>query len=257
MMERSIISGDKRWKKQHIYWLSRTLVLLVLALALGTFFWTPEGSLQWGADIVFRTWLMFLGTVMAHECTHGLLSESKRGNAIWGRLALIPTNHPENDPDYFVKANHWWEMPFRAVGVPHNWIVWLLKRGMVKRSDVVEWVMTYLFMFSLYLAIGSEAGIARTAWGLFPSLVLVSMFLWYPFASMTHEGYSLGEAQYRSHNYYGAVVFWATLGLSMHRIHHMKPYLSWIEQRQFVEPDPAGFWVFKPRRDRRIEPQSA
>jgi beta-carotene hydroxylase len=275
MMERSIISGDKRWKKQHIYWLSRTLVLLVLALALGTFFWTPEGSLQWGADIVFRTWLMFLGTVMAHECTHGLLSESKRGNAIWGRLALIPvtvpyvnfrkthlmhhshTNHPENDPDYFVKANHWWEMPFRAVGVPHNWIVWLLKRGMVKRSDVVEWIVTYLFMFSLYLAIGSEAGIARTAWGLFPSLVLVSMFLWYPFASMTHEGYSLGEAQYRSHNYYGAVVFWATLGLSMHRIHHMKPYLSWIEQRQFVEPDPAGFWVFKPRRDRRIEPQSA
>ena len=165
------------------------------------------------------------------------------------------TNDPEMDPDYFVKANHWWEMPIRAVSVPHNWIVWLLKRGKVKREDVVEWVTTYVFIVTLYLAIGSVAGVGRTAIGLFPALFLVSLFLWYPFASMTHEGYSQGDAEYRSHNYYGVIVYWATLGLSMHRIHHMKPNLSWIEMRQYVEPDPRGFWVMHPRRDRRVEPQ--
>jgi fatty acid desaturase len=268
-------STEKRWEKPHIHMLSRLVVVGVLVLALGSFYWTPHGRIQWTADIAFRTWIMFLGTVMAHECTHGLLAKSKRGNAVWGRLALIPvtipyvnfrkthlmhhahTNDPVKDPDYFVKANHWWEVPFRAMAVPHNWIVWLLKRDMVKRADVVEWVVTYCFMASLYLAIGSQVGIARTALGLFPALFFVSILLWYPFASMTHEGYSLGDAQYKSHNYYGSVVFWATLGLSMHRIHHMKPYLSWIEQRQFVEPDPEGFWVLTPRRDRRIEPQNA
>ena len=71
------------------------------------------------------------------------------------------------------------------------------------------------------------------------------------------HGHSQGDSEYRSHNYYGIVVYWATLGLSMHRIHHMKPYLSWIEMRQYVEPDPKGFWVMTPRRDRRFEPQSA
>jgi fatty acid desaturase len=267
--------SEWRWEKAHIYALSRAIIVLVLVLALGTLFWTPHGRIQWTADIVFRTWVMFLGTVMAHECIHGMLAKSKRGNAFWGRLALIPvtipyvnfrkthlmhhahTNDPEKDPDYFVKAKHWWEMPFRAMAVPHNWIVWLYKRSLIKRSDVVEWVATYGFMASLYLAIGSQVGMARTAWGLFPALFWVSLLLWYPFASMTHEGYSTGEAEYQSHNYYGKVVFWVTLGLSMHRVHHMKPYLSWIEQRQFVEPDPKGFWVIKPRRDRRVEPQNA
>jgi beta-carotene hydroxylase len=273
-MERAKRGEERRWNKVHVHWLSRGLTLVILALALGTFFWTPEGRIQWTADIVFRTWMMFLGTVMAHECTHGKLGKTKRANFLWGRLALIPvtvpyvnfrkthlmhhahTNDPEMDPDFLVKADHWWEMPIRAVSVPHNWVIWLYKRGMVKRADVVEWVLTYVFIVALYLAIGFEAGIARTAWGLFPALFLVSMFLWYPFAAMTHEGYSLGDAQYKSHNYYGKVVYWATLGLSMHRIHHMKPYLSWIEQRQFVEPDPRGFWVLHPRRDRRLEPQA-
>ena len=219
-MGRAVQYQEKRWKKAHVYWLSRSLTLVILALALGTFFWTPQGALQWTADIVFRVWMMFLGTVMAHECTHGLLGRSKSVNSFWGRVALIPvtvpyvnfrkthmmhhahTNDPEKDPDYFVKANHWWEMPIRAVSVPHNWIRWLWKRGKVQPRDVVEWVLTYVFIVSLYLAIGLEAGVARTAWGLFPALILVSLFLWYPFASMTHEGYSLGEAEY------GAQLLW-------------------------------------------------
>ena len=271
-MKSSLEKSEYRWPKWQVYALSRLVVVAVLVLSLGTFFWTPQGPVQWTADIVFRVWMMFLGTVMAHECTHGLLGKTKRMNGVWGRLSLIPvtvpyvnfrkthlmhhahTNHPEKDPDYFVKANRWWEVPIRAVSVPHHWIVWLFRRGQVRRADVVEWAMTYVVIVGLYLAIGLQAGIARTAWGLFPALVLVSIFLWYPFASMTHEGYSLGEAEYRSHNYYGRVVYWATLGLSMHRIHHMKPYLAWMETRQFVEDDPKGFWVLTPRRDRRYEP---
>ena len=208
---------EKRWPKWQVYALSRLVVVMVLVLSLGTFFWTPQGPLQWTADVVFRVWMMFLGTVMAHECTHGLLGSTRRVNGIWGRLSLIPvtvpyvnfrkthlmhhayTNDPVKDPDYFVKANHWWEVPIRAVSVPHHWIVWLHARGQIRRGDVLEWGLTYVFIVGLYLSIGLHAGVARTAWGLFPALILVSIFLWYPFASMTHEGYSLGDAEYRSH----------------------------------------------------------
>ena len=93
-MEQTLQGQERRWKKERIYWLSRLMTVLILALALGTFFWTPEGGVQWTADIVFRTWMMFLGTVMAHECTHGMLGRTKRINSVWGRLALMPVTVP-------------------------------------------------------------------------------------------------------------------------------------------------------------------
>ena len=47
----------------------------------------------------------------------------------------------------------------------------------------------------------------------------------------------------RSHNYYGKTMFWLTLGLSMHRVHHEHPRLAWIESLPFVEEDPRGFFA--------------
>ena len=263
----------QRMDRDQLYLLSRTLTVVIVFLSTVTYFWTPQTPLQWTADILFRTYLMFLGTVMAHECTHGLLGRTKKANFWWGRLSLIPctvpyinfrkthlmhhahTNHPELDPDYWVKPNHWWEVPFRALSVPHNWITWLKRRGRIQRRDVIEWGIHYVFIFAFYIAIGMVAGVERTAWGLFVPLVLVSHLLWYPFAYWTHEGHSLGDSEYRSHNYYGHTMFWLTLGLSMHRVHHEHPRLAWIEMLPFVEKNPQGFFAGIGR-DRRFEPES-
>ena len=84
-----------------------------------------------------------------------------------------------------------------------------------------------------------------------PPLVLVSLLLWYPFAVQTHEGFSTGAAEERSHNYYGRFMFWFSLGLSIHRQHHLQPKLAWIELRPYVEAAPGGVWWW-PQRDMRM-----
>lgn len=273
MAQSSRLESDyRRFDKAEIYRLSRWTTVVIFLLATVTYFWTPQTPIEWVGDILFRTYLMFLGTVMAHECTHGLMGKTKRANFWWGRIALIPctvpyvnfrkthmmhhahTNDPDLDPDYWVKPNHWWEVPFRALSVPHHWIVWLTRHGKIHRRDVVEWVLHYGFIFAFYIAIGMVAGVERTAWGLFVPLVLVSHLLWYPFAYYTHEGHSTGASEFRSHNYYGLVMYWLTLGLSMHRVHHEHPRLSWIEMLPYVERNPNGFWSgWRDGRDIRIE----
>src|SRR5690349_16149248 len=99
-------------------WLSRGLTLVIVALALGSLvLWQPRSWWAVALDILWRTHLMFLGTVMAHEAAHGHLGKGK-SNHFWGRLALIPatvpytnfrkthplhhafTNVPDKDPDY-------------------------------------------------------------------------------------------------------------------------------------------------------------
>ena len=102
----------------------------------------------------------------------------------------------------------------------------------------------------VYSVIASQVGFARVFWGLAPALILVSVLLWVPFAFKTHEGFSTGSAESRSHDYYGRFMYWASLGLSMHRVHHLKPQLAWIELRQFVKQRPPGSaFTLLPQRD--------
>jgi fatty acid desaturase len=268
-MESTVSSRSEivRWARSDIYRLSRVISILLVAVSLGSLFWVPEGWLQLSLDILFRTHLMFICTVMAHEASHGLLGKSKRANWWWGRFVLVPvtvpyvnfrkthrmhhsnTNDPENDPDYFAKPNHWWEMPFRAVVVPHHWVYWLAKRNQLKRADVIELIWTYVGLACVYGSLLFLVGGERLASGIIPSLVLVSILLWYPFAVKTHEGFSRGAEETQSHNYYGKFMFWFTLGLSVHREHHMHQQLSWIELKQFVQPYPGPYWkrIFFPR----------
>ena len=159
------------------------------------------------------------------------------------------TNLEDKDPDYYVKPRRDWELPLRAIGMPHHWFFWLFKRGAIDRSHVVNLLLNYVGIALVFAVILAVVGPARLFWGMFPTLILVSLLLWYPFAYKTHEGFSTGPARTRSHDYYGHFMFWFSLGLSLHRVHHMRPHLAWIELRQFVRKDPLrGFRLF-PRRN--------
>jgi beta-carotene hydroxylase len=253
--------------RPQIYGISRTIICLTLLLSIGTLFTPMSSLLLLPADILLRTYLIFVGTVMAHESVHGHLGRTRSANFWWGRIALLPsmvpftnfrkthqlhhahTNIPELDPDHFMKSRNFFELWLRALAMPHHWFFWLRQRRRLKRSDLIELLFNYLGIVSLYAVVLFFVGPARLFWGMAPPLALVSILLWYPFAVQTHEGFSTGPAVLRSHNYYGRFMYWFSLGLSMHRVHHLQPKLSWIELRPFVVRAPRGLSRWWPQRD--------
>ena len=251
--------------RRRIHYLNRTIICAVCLLATGSLFFPVANKFHLLLDIVLRTYLIFLGTVMAHESVHGHLGRTRRANFWWGRVALLPsmvpftnfrrthqlhhayTNIPDQDPDHFMKSRNFFELCLRAIAMPHHWFFWLRKRNRLRRADKIELLLNYLAITALYAVVLAVAGPTRLFWGMVPPLVLVSLLLWYPFAVQTHEGFSTGTPWERSHNYYGHFMYWFSLGLSMHRQHHLQPKLSWVELKSYVERAPRKPWW--PQRD--------
>jgi fatty acid desaturase len=258
---------ERQRPRRHVHTISQVIVCVVTGGAIGTLWWTPASLAMYGADVLLRAYLIFLGTVMAHEAVHGHLGRGRAANLWWGRLALLGsmvpftnfrkthqlhhahTNDPARDPDYFLRARTRVDLILRAVAMPHHWYFWLRARGMMTRRDAWELVLNYAGIAAVYGAVLARVGPERLVLGMTPALVLTSVLLWYPFAAKTHEGYSMGSADERSHNYYGRAMFWLSLGLSMHRTHHRRPHLAWVDLRAHVEAAPAGWRGFLPLRD--------
>jgi ring-1,2-phenylacetyl-CoA epoxidase subunit PaaE len=257
-------------------WISRTITLCVVFAAMGSLFWHPPDWWAYALDILLRGYVMFIGTVMAHEATHGHLGRSRTSNAWWGRLALLPcmvtytkfrrthllhhahTNEPQGDPDYFLATDREWEIPIRAVLMPFNWLYWLRRNDKLERNDVRDHLLNVLGIVALFGILLYFVGWKRILLGTFPANVMVSLILWYPFAVKTHEGYSTGSPESRSHNYYGLLMYWLSWGLSVHRAHHVNPGLTWIDLRRFVERAPASGWRrWLPMRDIRPDTRFA
>lgn len=261
----------RTFDRRHAYLISRSLICIINAIAIGTLLVRPAHPLTYALDVLVRAYVVFLGTVMAHEGVHGHLGASRRANLWWGRIALLPsmvpftnfhkthrlhhahTNIPDKDPDYFLRSRHPLEIPLRAVAMPHHWFFWLRSRGLLTSGDLFELFLNYLGIVAVYGLVALTTGVDRVIAGMAPTLVITSLLLWYPFAIQTHEGYSTGSEQSRSHNYYGRFMYWFSLGLSMHRVHHIKPWLSWLEMKDYVEDAPPGRARLRPRRDIRLD----
>ena len=261
----------RRLPAKKVHFISRAIICVVVIGSMGGLFWTPPNGWWYAADLLLRTWLIFIGTVMAHEGSHGHLGRTRAANLWWGRIALVPsmvpfanfrkthlrhhryTNEKSADPDYYIKPGREWEIPFRALAMPHQWFFWLRRRGELDLQHVREIILNYFGIAVCFLPVLLVAGGARLFWGMVPVLVMVSVLLWYPFAYLTHEGFSEGSESARSHDYFGRFAFWFSFGLSMHRVHHMRPHYAWIDLLQFVRPAPPGRWSWLPRRDIRHE----
>src|SRR5215216_1092307 len=155
-------------RRAQIYYLSRTIICLTVLLSLGTLFIPLSNPLLMPVDIGLRTYLIFIGTVMAHESVHGHLGRSKAANFWWGRLALLPsmvpftnfrrthqlhhahTNLPDKDPDHFMKSRNLPELVLRSIAMPHQWFFWLRRHGRLKRSDVIELLLNYAGIAVVY-----------------------------------------------------------------------------------------------------------
>jgi omega-6 fatty acid desaturase (delta-12 desaturase) len=258
--------------ERRAHWISRLVIVSSGAVAMGSLLFEPQGLIGHAADILIRTYAIFVGTVMAHEAVHGHLGRGRLANVWWGTVALLPsmvpfgnfrkthllhhafTNIPDKDPDHFIRYRSALEIPFRALAMPHQWFFWLWRRGRVNRAHVIDLAVNYAVIFALFGGMLLAVGPSRLALGMTPALFLVSLLLWHPFAFKTHEGFSTGADELRSHNYYGRFMYWFSFGLSAHRTHHQAPRLTWLELRRFVEADPRGGFLRRifARRDARV-----
>ena len=257
--------------RQQTQLINRTVICVSGLLAMGSLFLHPANLGESVLEVIARTYLMFVGAVMAHEASHGHLGRSKAANYWWGRLALVAsmtpyinfrkthhlhhahTNIPEKDPDHFVKPRTWLEIPIRAALLPHQWFFWLWKRGYVSKSDVHELVWNYVLIGAVYSVLLAFVGPTRLVGGMAPALIAESTLLWYVFALKTHEGFSTGSPESRSHNYYGQLMYWFSFGLSMHRAHHLEPQRTWLDLRSQVSQASGQPRWWLPRRDVRVD----
>jgi beta-carotene hydroxylase len=236
-----------RQARQISIWASRSVIGLAGGLSLASYFWSPVGPLLAVLDLLGRAYLNFLLGAMAHEASHGHLGNSRSSNQWWGRLALLPvgvvsvvfrkthlhhhahTNEPGLDPDYFLHTEKRWQIPLRAVAMPYQWLYWIQKNRIFNRREWLEYGLTILGFVAVFCTIGWLTGFGQMLIRLIFSEILHGFLLWYVFALRTHDGYSTGAAEERSHNYAGRLLHFLSGGLSMHRIHHMRPGLSWLE----------------------------
>ena len=239
--------------RTHTIRLNRAITLVSVFGALLTYLMRPLGVAMWALDIVVRAYLHFVAGVMAHEGVHGHLGETRSANSWWGRFAMLPTtvpyatfcathrqhhrstNIPRLDPDEFLNTPHKWQIPFRAFALPYHWLLSMFWDHSLTRRVRIECYIHYSAVGLIYGALGWLVGFERVVIGLLCSSTLHSLLLWYAFAIKTHEGYSTGSAETRSHNYRGKWVYWFSLGLSMHQLHHMTPKLAWIAMAPHVK----------------------
>src|SRR6185503_6533959 len=162
-----------------IHYLNRTIICVVCLLAVGSLFIPITNGFHLALDILLRTYLIFLGTVMAHESVHGHLGRTRRAIFWWGRNALLPsmvpftnfrrthqlhhahTNIPDQDPDHFMKSRNILELFLRALAMPHHWFFWLRKRGRIKHSDTIELVLNYAGIIAVFSVVLAFAGAER------------------------------------------------------------------------------------------------
>lgn len=238
--------------RDHAIVINRVTAFAAVSMTLGTYFWQPVSTVHYIGDVFLRTYLQFVAGVMAHECVHGHLGNSSLSNRWWGRFTMLPmlvpypifrkehlqhhaaTNIPGQDPDEFMNARRSWEIPLRAIALPIHWALWLHNNGRLTRRDRIENRVSLLTGVLVYAVVGYFAGIQRVVLGFIPVALLHSVFLWYTFAAKTHEGYSTGAPESRSHNYHSRLFYWFSFGLSLHRTHHLNPQLAWVQMaREF------------------------
>jgi beta-carotene hydroxylase len=239
--------------KQKAIFLSRLVCIFLVGISTLLYFPEYESNWMYIPEVLIRTYLLFLCGVMGHEGSHGNLGKTRFANNWWSRFVFIPllvpnapfrithryhhafTNIEGKDPDLLLKIDHIGQFPMRALAMPHHWVLWLKNNKLWTSQVRNEYFLSYVFYFVFYGLIANQVGFSRVLIPLICAQALNSFILWYPFAIKTHEGHHTGDQIYRSHNYYGKVLYWLTMGLSMHREHHMHQRKSWLELYPFVK----------------------
>lgn len=192
---------------------------------------------------------IFVMFTVLHDASHSAVSSHRWVNRLFGRVAMFfvsplisfssfafihiehhrNTNDGDSDPDHFVSAAAWWQLPFRfpAMDVPYIGFLWRHRRKR-PRAEIIETVGL------MTLSVGVIVGAALTGhlWMLaviylIPERMAIFVLAWW-FDWLPHHGLedTQRENRYRAtRNRVGAEWIMTPLLLSQnyHLVHHLHP----------------------------------
>jgi beta-carotene hydroxylase len=220
-----------------------TVALLAVAFAL------------WLAGIALVDQIWWLGTVLAtlgayiaftpmHEAAHRSLAARWRWvNGLAGRLATIPlfgpflavryvhlehhkhTNDPVADPDHWSGRGPSWLLPLRWLTQDVHYYVVYLRRGRPwhERIEVVGTLGAFIAI-AIALTAAGHGRIVLLGW-LVPARLAIGV-LAFAFDYLPHRPHTVTAKQDRfaaTSMFEGRLAYIASLGQSMHRVHHLYP----------------------------------
>ncbi len=234
-------------------WLTLALFLGVIFAWGMTVFLFVQGRLPAGAAFVLNTLWVYLNFTVLHEAAHGNI---RGGSAAWrrletlvgwlsGALLTIPfpvfrylhlkhhahTNHPQQDPDYWVAASRWWQVGLKSMSiiVGYYWhFVHFLPRQPNAREKKYVWhsvlgfAVVYAITFaSLPLHFWREVLVLWWGPALMASGILALVFNWLP-----HHPHREQDKYLHTRMFLG---WWgltpALMAQNYHLIHHLHPGL--------------------------------
>jgi beta-carotene hydroxylase len=219
-----------------------TLALLAGALAL----WIAgivlvATGVWWGA--VLATLAAYVAFTPVHEAAHRVIARPRWVNEITGRLAAVPlvgafaavryihlehhkhTNDPDLDPDHWSGRGPAWTRPLRWLSQDlHYYVVYL--RASRPRRELVETLATIAAFAGIAIAIVAlgHGQVLLFGWFL-PARVAIGV-LAFAFDYLPHRPHRVTAKQDRfaaTSAFPGRVKYVATLGQSLHRVHHHYP----------------------------------
>ena len=216
-----------------------TLGLLVVALAI------------WLAGLAVAGWQGFalatLGAYVAftpmHEAAHRVIARAKWINEVAGRIATVPlagpflavrfvhlehhkhTNDPERDPDHWSGRGPTWLLPLRWLTQDlHYYVVYLrARRPLAETLEVTATLLAIVAIAIVATALGHGSTVLF-GW-LLPARLAVG-FLAFAFDYLPHRPHRVTAKQDRfsaTSAFEGRAKYVATLGQSLHRVHHLYP----------------------------------
>lgn len=225
--------------------------IFVVSLAVfGTATWAALiGALPAVITIAASAVAIFMMFTVLHDASHYSISSHRWVNAAFGRVAMIlvsplisfpsfafihiehhrNTNDHESDPDHFVSAASYWQLPFRFPVMDIPYLACLFRnRRRRPRSEVVETV--FLLIATTFLI--TAAGVAGHLWTLaivylIPSRVAMFVLAWW-FDWLPHHDLddTPADNRYRTtRNRVGSEWILTPLLLSQnyHLVHHLHP----------------------------------
>jgi len=239
-----------------------TLALLAAALAV----WALGIALVdaiWPVGLALATLGAYVAFTPLHEAAHRSLARARWVNEVAGRLAGIPlvgpflavryvhlehhkhTNHPDDDPDHWSGRGPRWLLPVRWLTQDlHYYAVYLRRsRPLREQVEVVATLAGFVATAAVLVATG-HGRIAILGW-LVPARLAIGT-LAFAFDYLPHRPHAITAKQDRfaaTSAFEGRAKYLATLGQSLHRVHHLYPGVPFY---RYAAVWKAGFGAKRP-----------
>jgi fatty acid desaturase len=255
-------SDDSLWRPHAGSFAWPTLLLLgaVIALVAGAWVGSITGTIPLAVGALLSTVAAYLAFTVMHEAVHGNVHGNDRSRAWVGELAgwiasatlIAPypafrvlhlrhhsyTNHPDKDPDYFVRGPLWAAVVFCLKTIPHYYAEFLI--GPTSKSTAAQkerrWVYVGIGLYASIALALSALGLWREVLALWIApAVVASAILAFFFDWLPHHPHESRERFHDTRAIDIRILDLPLLGQNLHLIHHLFPRVPFYRYRAVLE----------------------